>query len=178
MIRNLFQKLLWIVCGSVISLNLVAKDETAGSDRSVFDVFKGISAENVIITEDDFSLPKLNENTKWKTFDAGIESRDNRFYLALDTLSQGKRDQLFRYAVKFVTPGGAENIRFEALDCLLRVYKVYAFGNPDGSWTPAASPHWQDIVRQVRNGYQAELYDAFCRDTKVQSIEEIKRKFQ
>lgn len=181
MIIKRLQKIVLIVCGMIISLSLIADEKVISQQaekKTVFDVFRGISAEELTFVEDGFSLPVLNAQTRWVAFDAGLHSRANRFYLAIDNVNQGKKDRIFRYVVKFVTPGGAENIRFEGLQCLLKVYKVYAFGNPDGTWVNSTSPHWQDIERHVRNGYQAELYDAFCQDNKRRTIEQIRRQFE
>lgn len=181
MIRTLLPKLFFIVYCSLTSYHLIADEKTTPATpqkKTVLDVFRGSSTEELTFAEDDFSFPDLNAQTKWVAFDAGIHSRNNRFYLAIDSLTQGKNDRIFRYAVKFITPGGAENIRFEGLECLLKVYKVYAFGNPEGTWTKASSPHWQDIVRHVRNGYQAELYDTLCKNSERLSIEEHRRKFE
>lgn len=180
MAKRLLSRYLCIL-SCMLSITTIAanevKDQLAKRDQSVFELFRDIPANQLQIVEDTFTLPNNIAQTKWTSFDAGLSSKNNQFFIALDTLSRGKNDGIFRYTVKIVTARGVENRRFEGVDCLLRVYKVYAFGNDDGSWAKATTPLWHHIERHVRNDYHATLFDTMCRSSSTQSIEKIRRQF-
>jgi hypothetical protein len=181
---TLFQRLLGIGCISLAVSHGVASDHANENlpinktKRSLRDWFDPTSATEKVLTEDPFSLPTSTHYTQWVPFESGLRSTNNRFYLALDSLMQGKTDRIFRYAVKLVTRSGVENIRFEGLSCEYKAYRVYAFGNPDGTWIKASQPKWHDIVRNIHNDYAAALFDVFCRTTGQHSIEKIQKQFK
>lgn len=180
----LFQRILLLCCVSLLATNLWAAnndDEELNINKpgtSLMDLLKDRKASELVIAEEPFSLPATTQFHQWTSFDSEMAFAGNRFYLALDSLSQGETDGIFRYAVKIVTRSGAENIRFEGLHCLYSVYRVYAFGNPDGTWLKASNQQWRDIVRNVHNGYAASLYDSFCRTTGRQDLAKIKANFK
>lgn len=161
----------------MMSATTLFADELKTDPQSVFALFRDIPADQLQIAEDAFQLPDMTNQAQWVAFDAGFSSKANHFFIALNTLSRGKDDGIFRYTVKIITARGVENSRFEGLNCLLRMYKVYAFGNNDGSWTKATKPLWQNIERHVRNDYHATLFDTMCRSGSSQSIEKIQRQF-
>ena len=174
---TLFQRL-FIACLSLVVAHVFAHSShehltIEKTERSLWGVFSDNSGGE-IVSEDPFSLPASTQYEVWVPLDAGLTSANNRFYLALDSLTQGKTDRIFRYAVKLVSHSGVENLRFEGLSCKYKAYRVYAFGNPDQTWLRATLPRWQDIVRNIHNDYAATLFDVFCRSTGEQTIEKIK----
>jgi hypothetical protein len=143
---------------------------------SLRDWFDPSVTTDKLLTEEPFSLPTSTHYTQWVPFEP-VSPSTHRFYLALDSVTQGETDRIFRYAIKLVSRHGVENLRFEGLSCEYRAYRPYAFGSVDGTWSKATQPKWQAIARNVRNDYAAALFDVFCR-TDSENIEKIKQRFK
>jgi hypothetical protein len=88
----------------------------------------------------------------------------NRFFIDVDSLSVGK-DEVVRYALVVRSPSGAENVSFEGIRCETREVKFYAFGQRNGSWSPARDSQWRYIEYREANRQHGVLFkDIFCGD--------------
>ena len=74
-----------------------------------------------------------------------------------------RHDGMVRYTLVVKTPGGAENISYEAIRCDTTEQKAYAFGRRDGTWSNARAPVWRKIRYQDVNRQHGVLYaNYFC----------------
>ena len=77
-------------------------------------------------------------------------------------------DKVVRYTLITKTSGGATNISYEGIRCETFEKKVYAFGRPDGSWSPSRQNTWKIIVDFGANRQQAALYKQyFCQNAQL-----------
>lgn len=87
---------------------------------------------------------------------------DNKFMIDSESLSIGS-DGIFRYTLVIVSPSGAQNVSYEAMDCSTAERRIYALGRADKTWSKARSDQWVKIVDNSLNRHHAELYtDYFC----------------
>lgn len=87
---------------------------------------------------------------------------DNKFMIDSESLSIGS-DGIFRYTLVIVSPSGAQNVSYEAMDCSTAERRIYALGRADKTWSKARSDRWVKIVDNSLNRHHAELYtDYFC----------------
>ncbi|BCL76862.1 hypothetical protein JHS3_25980 [Jeongeupia sp. HS-3] len=112
--------------------------------------------------EKPFDRPELSSLKQWAPFTVNYESRANKFYIAVDSITVSPDDNLVRYAVAVVPKGGVWNVTYEAMDCSTAQYRVYAYGNSEGQWQDL-SRKWKKIVKASYNAYAGELIDSFCR---------------
>ena len=83
-------------------------------------------------------------------------------FVDLNSLSIGS-DKVVRFTLITKTSGGAVNTSYEGIRCESYEKKIYAFGRPDGSWTPARGAQWKQISDYGSNRQEAALYkDYFC----------------
>lgn len=88
----------------------------------------------------------------------------NRHYVDAASISVGA-DKVVRYTVVVEMVGGARNVSFEGLRCESAERRLYAYGQPDGSWSRARQSHWETIKLRSLLSYQKPLYeDFFCPD--------------
>lgn len=96
-------------------------------------------------------------------FDVSSITR-NRHYVDAASISVGA-DKVVRYTVVIEMVGGARNVSFEGLRCESGERRLYAYGQPDGSWSRARNAHWEPIKLRSLLSYQKPLYeDFFCPD--------------
>jgi hypothetical protein len=73
-----------------------------------------------------------------------------------------------RFNVVIESSGGARTINYEGLRCKTRERRLYAFGQPDGTWIESKGSTWilmQKQQHKMHNAYPAVLaYDYFCLD--------------
>lgn len=89
-------------------------------------------------------------------------------------------DGVIRYTLVIDSPGGAKNITYEGIRCGSFEKKIYAIGQPDGSWSRSRRNQWERIVQNAANRQHATLAkDYFCQNLVVagdakQMIERIR----
>ena len=88
-----------------------------------------------------------------------VGASDFRFFIDGATLGVGS-DRIVRYVLVARSPGGAENVSFEAMRCAAGEYRSYAFGRPDGTWSPAAG-QW----RAMQRWHRTLQHEYFCPQT-------------
>lgn len=92
-------------------------------------------------------------------------SNANRFLVDPASLSIGK-DGVVRFTVVIESSGGARTVNYEGLRCATRERRLYAFGQPDGSWIESKDSPWILMHKQqhkMHNAYPAVLADEyFC----------------
>lgn len=99
----------------------------------------------------------------------------NRYFIDENSLSVGV-DGVIRYTVSIRSQAGAETVNYEGMRCATGERKIYAFGRPDGSWSPNRHARWERFPKNLQTGYHRELfYGYFCADGGgVPSIERIR----
>jgi glutamate 5-kinase len=61
--------------------------------------------------------------------------------------------------------GGARNVSFEGMRCATGERRLYAYRQPDGTWSRARNAQWEDIKLHSLLSYHKALYeDHFCPD--------------
>jgi hypothetical protein len=72
-------------------------------------------------------------------------------------------DKVVRYTVVIEAAGGARNVSFEGMRCATGERRLYAYGQPDGSWSKARSAGWEGIkLRSLLSYHKALFEDHFC----------------
>ena len=72
-------------------------------------------------------------------------------------------DDAVRYTVVIRSAAGASTVNVEGIRCDARERKLYAFGRPDSTWSPAKSPTWTRITNVGPGSYQYVLLrEYFC----------------
>lgn len=100
----------------------------------------------------------------------------NRHYVDVASISVGE-DKVVRYTVVIDAAGGARNISFEGMRCETRERRLYAYGQPDGTWTKARNAGWEPLKRRSLLSYHKPLFEEyFCPDgLNVRTAEEAVR---
>lgn len=83
---------------------------------------------------------------------------------AIDTssLTVGQ-DGVIRYTLVATSEAGAKSISYEGIRCATYERKLYAFGQPDGSWSRSRRDQWEKIQTHANNRQHAALAkDYFC----------------
>lgn len=116
--------------------------------------------------EEKYTLPAAPDMDKLIPFEVNV-SNANRFLVDPASVSVGK-DGVVRFTVVIESSGGARTINYEGLRCKTRERRLYAFGQPDGSWIESKGSSWIQMQKQqhkMHNAYPAVLaYDYFCLD--------------
>ncbi len=88
----------------------------------------------------------------------------NRHFVDTASISVGE-DKVVRYTVVIEAAGGAKNVSFEGMRCETGERRLYAYGQPDGSWSKARNSGWDSIKFRSLLSYHKALYeDHFCPD--------------
>lgn len=86
----------------------------------------------------------------------------NRHFVDASSISVGK-DNVVRYSVVIEAAGGARNVSFEGMRCGAGERRLYAYGQPDKTWSRSRDEAWQAINFDSVFSYQKVLYeDYFC----------------
>lgn len=77
-------------------------------------------------------------------------------------------DGVIRYTLVATSQAGAKNISYEGIRCATYERKLYAFGQPDGSWSRSRRDQWERINTNAANRHHAALFkDYFCNEKSV-----------
>ena len=88
----------------------------------------------------------------------------HRHFVDTASISVGE-DKVVRYTVVIEATGGARNVSFEGMRCETGERRLYAYGQPDGTWSKARNAGWEDIKFRSLLSYHKALYeDHFCPD--------------
>lgn len=111
--------------------------------------------------ESEAPLPQPPQQKNLIRYDPG---RPTSMAFFIDSASVSVSDEgLVRFTNIAQGDGGASNVTFEAIRCSTREYKVYAYGKPDGTWSPARDPQWKPIRTVQLDANRANLYlNFFC----------------
>lgn len=82
----------------------------------------------------------------------------NRHFIDAASLSIGS-DKVVRYTVVIEAAGGAKNVMFEGLRCATGERRLYAYGQPDGTWAKARSAGWEGIKLRSLLSYHKPLFE-------------------
>jgi hypothetical protein len=108
-------------------------------------------------------LPAYPKAESLLPFNVSSASR-NRYFIDSASVSVGS-DGVIRYTVVIEAAGGAKNVSFEGLRCESGEYRLYAYGQPDGTWSEARNARWEAIKFRSLLSYQKALSeDYFCPD--------------
>ena len=88
----------------------------------------------------------------------------NRHFVDTASISVGE-DKVVRYTVVIEAAGGAKNVLFEGMRCETGERRLYAYGQPDGTWSKARKSGWEGIKFRSLLSYHKALHeDHFCPD--------------
>lgn len=88
----------------------------------------------------------------------------HRYYVDAASISVGE-DKVVRYTVVVDAAGGARNVSFEGIRCETRERRLYAYGQPDGTWSKARNAGWEPLKRRSLLSYHKPLFEEFfCPD--------------
>lgn len=108
-------------------------------------------------------LPAYPQDANLLPFTVSSATR-NTYFVDTGSISVGA-DNVVRYTVVIEAAGGAKTVSFEGMRCESGERRLYAYGQPDGTWTKARNANWDNIKLRSLLSYQKALYeDVFCRD--------------
>ncbi|MEW6132508.1 MAG: CNP1-like family protein [Pseudomonadota bacterium] len=109
------------------------------------------------------SLPPYPKNENLIAFEVS-SATSNKFMVDTASLSVGK-DGVVRYTVVIESPRGARTVNYEGMRCDTGEYKIYGFGQADGSWTENKRAAWEPFKQRSLLSYHKALSeDYFCPD--------------
>ena len=77
-------------------------------------------------------------------------------------------DGVIRYTMIATSDAGVKNISYEGVRCESYERKLYAFGQPDGTWSRSRRDQWERISSYANNRQHAALAkDYFCLEKTV-----------
>lgn len=77
-------------------------------------------------------------------------------------------DGVIRYTLIATSDGGVRNVSYEGVRCESYEKKLYAFGQPDGSWSRSRRDQWERISTYATNRQHAALVkDYFCQEKTI-----------
>jgi hypothetical protein len=97
-----------------------------------------------------------------------------RYFIDGASLQVGQeKERIINYVLVARSGTGADNVTFEGMRCATTEYRVYALGQPNGTWGGRASD-WRAIASsKVRPLQSALLRDYFCaQGTAIRSADE------
>ena len=135
-------------------------------------------AEKKEFIEREVKLPPFPKDGSLLQFDPSA-ANSNRFFVDADSISIDD-DGTVRYTLVVKTPGGGENVSYEAIRCDTTEQKAYAFGRRDGTWSNARAPVWRKIRYQDVNRQYGVLYASyFCPDgAPIASVKDAINRFK
>jgi hypothetical protein len=107
-------------------------------------------------------------------------SASQSFAIDSKSMSLGS-DGVIRYTLVGTSNAGARNVSYEGIRCATHERKLYAFGQPDGSWSRSRRDQWERIVSSGTNRQHAVLArEFFCQEltiagTPEQMLERLRR---
>ncbi|MBP6707813.1 MAG: CNP1-like family protein [Candidatus Accumulibacter sp.] len=87
---------------------------------------------------------------------------ENTFMIDGASLSVGG-DRVVRYTLVIISSSGAQNVSYEAMNCLTGERRLYALGRADKTWSKARNDQWEKIRENTLNRHHAALFsEYFC----------------
>lgn len=68
-----------------------------------------------------------------------------QFWIDTESLYVDEKDPLVRYIIVLVSKSGVRNMRYEAIHCVEREYRTYAYGVGEGPLQRARSADWKPV---------------------------------
>lgn len=94
--------------------------------------------------ESNVTLPDWPDAADWLPFSVGRLSQ-NRHFVAAKSIRVGA-DGTVRYALRVLSPEGAETLTVEGIRCGTSELKRYAVGRPEEKrWVPARNSDWKKL---------------------------------
>lgn len=94
-------------------------------------------------------------------------SGSQSFAIDAASVSRGA-DNVVRYTLIATSDAGARNVSYEGIRCENYERKLYAFGQPDGSWSRSRRDQWERITANAVNRQHAVLAkDYLCEQLTV-----------
>lgn len=145
---------------------LIQMPAMAQSCSKYYECYEFDEAPADVWKEEKSKLPAVPEPDKLIPFEVSVANA-NRFFVDPASVSVSK-DGVVRYTVVIESSGGARTVNYEGLRCETRERRLYAFGQPDGTWIESKGSTWIEVHKQqhkMHNGYPAVLFDEyFCVD--------------
>ncbi|GAB2894549.1 MULTISPECIES: CNP1-like family protein [Microvirgula] len=124
------------------------------------------------------TLPAWVADDGWLPYNAG-RMHKNRYFVAPSSISL-VADGSVRYALKVVSPEGAQNYLYEGMRCENSQTIRYATGRPESkSWRMSPKSEWRKLIPGDVPQVQLK-YDVFCpdQDRPVVSVEQAVKLLQ
>lgn len=150
---QLFILAAFLLCGSGTALaQLPAEDESDEPDKP----WKEVAIELPAAPRQENLLPFYVSATATQAF--SIDAR---------SVTVGT-DGVVRYTLVASSEAGAKNVSYEGIRCASFEKKLYAFGQPGGTWTRSRRDQWERISINAANRQHAALAkDYFCLEKTV-----------
>jgi hypothetical protein len=111
--------------------------------------------------EGETALPAFPQAADLIEFEVSA-STTFRFFIDRASLGVGK-DGVVRYTLVARSAHGAETISFEGIRCRGGLFRIYAAGRRDGTWSPRLKSEWSEIQpKTIQRWHQVLRREYFC----------------
>ncbi len=110
-------------------------------------------------------IPPIPGEKHWTPVRMDTLPKHQRAFIALDSVSVGKEDQVVRYWISIRSDGGGRMTTYEGMHCGQKRYIVYAYGHPHRKppFRKVRDPKWKSVFGRGPFRYRVELMtDLFC----------------
>jgi hypothetical protein len=155
-----FARLLLFLTLSTAVYPLHAKRDQYGTEPEYFD-FDESQVEKW--QESEITLPSYPKDQNLLT--VPLMATDTlKIYIDHTSFSRGA-DRVARFSLVVESPSGARSVFYEGLRCETREYKTYAYGSPEGVFTPVKAATWKRVPQPAINAFRYHLYRNYICDT-------------
>ncbi|AKJ69982.1 hypothetical protein PATSB16_00430 [Pandoraea thiooxydans] len=156
--------LLWL--GIAMTASCAALAQPSPGPGPGYDEYMAKKAATDKWKESPYTLPAAPKDSDLLTYTVPNGSRDLNYAIDAKSVSVGK-DGVVRFTSVIRSTQGARNVTFEGIHCNTFEYRIYAIGQPDGTWSNARGSHWQVINGYGPTAYQSALYNDYFCDNKM-----------
>jgi len=111
--------------------------------------------------ETDKTLPAYPRDEDLLPLDIRVPGSNFKFFIDSKSIFTAD-DNIVTYTLVVSSDSGAKNVFREGLRCGFDEYKLYAYGNSDGSFQTSKEAEWKNIPRKGVNSYRTELLGYMC----------------
>lgn len=155
-----------LICFFAVGAALAASPDC--NTRKYYECYEYEESEDdkKVWKEESYKLPAAPDMNQLIPIEVNV-SNANKFLVDPASVSVGG-DGVVRFTVVIESTGGARTVNYEGLRCKTRERRLYAFGQPDGTWIESKGSSWilmQKQQHKMHNAYPAVLaYEYFCID--------------
>ncbi len=123
-------------------------------------------------------IPPLPGDGAWTPVRLDSLPKNQHAYLALGSVTVGKKDEVVRYWLSIRSDGGGRMTTYEGIHCGQNNYIVYAYAHPRRKppLRKVRHPKWKPLGAKAGLAYRVELRDdVFCSGETPRTVRQIRQ---